>query len=212
MMGIAFIGAVCGHVDRIVADASREVMLEKIRQQIAKKFGAKGGAVVEGNMAVIREGLEATQHVDYDAPEFGAIETQPLRRRRAAASRSRPACAAIGGATPDGGFFDRDYYEDMIGSAVPRRHDRRGAGAARHRPVHAGGQRAPGRTRACSAATCRSSRPTCAPAAWSARWSARTPRFRTRCTTFTSCCSPASSSSRSARGAARGPARRRSIR
>ena len=42
----------------------------KIRQQLEKKFGSKGAAVVEGNMAVINEGLEATQHVDYDAPEF----------------------------------------------------------------------------------------------------------------------------------------------
>src|SRR5271166_4117308 len=57
MMGIAFIGAVCGHVDRIVADASRDAMLTKIREQITKKFGAKGAAVVEGNMEVIKEGL-----------------------------------------------------------------------------------------------------------------------------------------------------------
>ena len=45
-------------------------MLKKIRQQIAKKFGAKGGPVVEGNMAVIHDGLKATQKVEYN--EFGS--------------------------------------------------------------------------------------------------------------------------------------------
>ena len=54
-------------------------MLKKIRQQISKKFGAKGGAVVEGNMAVIREGLEATQQ--------GRLRRAGVRRR----SRSQPA-------------------------------------------------------------------------------------------------------------------------
>ena len=41
MMGIAFIGAVCGHVDRIAADAPRDVLLDKIRKQISKKFGSE---------------------------------------------------------------------------------------------------------------------------------------------------------------------------
>ena len=53
---------------------------EKIRQQITKKFGAKGGSVVEGNMAVIREGLEATKNVDYDDPEFVRAEKATARR------------------------------------------------------------------------------------------------------------------------------------
>ena len=74
MMGIAFIGAVCGHVDRIAAGASAEAVLTKIRQQISKKFGAKGGAVVEGNMAVIRDGLERD-------PE-GRLRRVRIRRRR----------------------------------------------------------------------------------------------------------------------------------
>ena len=78
MMGIAFIGAVCGHVDRIVADASRDAILTKIRQLLSKKFGGKGAAVVEGNMEVIKEGLEATQAVDYNGPG--------VRRHRGGAS------------------------------------------------------------------------------------------------------------------------------
>lgn len=113
MMGIAFIGAVCGHVDRIVAGATQEAMLAKIRQLIAKKFGAKGGAVVEGNMAVMREGLEATQRVDYDAPGFAAVDAQPVVKGRRTVAISASMCRASG-AAPDAGFFDRAYYEAMM--------------------------------------------------------------------------------------------------
>ena len=62
--------AVVGHVERIKEGASEEALLKKIRQQISKKFGGKGGAVVEGNLAVMKEGLAATQRVDYESPEF----------------------------------------------------------------------------------------------------------------------------------------------
>jgi pyruvate-ferredoxin/flavodoxin oxidoreductase len=113
MMGIAFIGAVCGHVDRIVADTSRDAMLTKIRQQISKKFGGKGGAVVEGNMAVMKEGLEATQRVDYEAAEFAAIEAQPVAKSGRTIAISAGMCR-LSGTSSSEGFFDRDYYEDMI--------------------------------------------------------------------------------------------------
>ena len=92
MMGIAFIGAVCGHVDRIVADASRDAMLTKIRQQISKKFGGKGAAVVEGNMEVIKEGLEATEAVNYTAPEFAAIEAEPAPKTTRTVAISAEMC------------------------------------------------------------------------------------------------------------------------
>ena len=88
----------------------------------------------------------------------------------------------------------------------------RSAGAAGHRHVHAGRHCRLARTRACSAAPCRSSTPTCAPAAWNARWSARTPRFRTPCTTSTNCCStgdPAARHRRSPAGSDARPAFRR---
>jgi pyruvate-ferredoxin/flavodoxin oxidoreductase len=113
MMGIAFIGAVCGHADRIVAGASEDALLTKIRQQISKKFGAKGGAVVEGNIAVMREGLAATERVDYDSAEFAAVDKQPVTKSRRTVAISASMCR-IGGATPDGGFFDRDYYEEIM--------------------------------------------------------------------------------------------------
>jgi pyruvate-ferredoxin/flavodoxin oxidoreductase len=113
MMGIAFIGAVCGHVDRIVADASRDAMVTKIRQQIAKKFGAKGAAVVEGNMAVIREGLEATQALDYTQPEFVEAETEAGVKALRSVAISAEMCRVAGNA-PSEGVFDREYYEEMM--------------------------------------------------------------------------------------------------
>lgn len=113
MMGIAFIGAICGHVDRIAAGASEEVMLKKIQQQISKKFGAKGGAVVEGNMAVIREGLEATQKLNYNDPEFVQAEKAPVRANGRGVAISAAMCRAAGSAS-SAGFLDRDYYDDMV--------------------------------------------------------------------------------------------------
>ncbi|MDE2133207.1 MAG: 2-oxoacid:acceptor oxidoreductase family protein [Alphaproteobacteria bacterium] len=115
MMGIAFIGAICGHVDRIVAGAPQEAMLKKIRQQISKKFGAKGGAVVEGNMAVIREGLEATQKVDYSDPDFERAEKTPARANSRSVAVSAAMCRAAGQAS-SASFFDNEYYDDMVGA------------------------------------------------------------------------------------------------
>jgi len=113
MMGIAFIGAVVGHVERIKEGATEEALLKKIRQQISKKFGGKGGAVVDGNLAVMKEGLEATRRVDYESPEFVAIDSQPASKSKRSVAISAGMCR-IGGATPDGGFFDREYYEQMM--------------------------------------------------------------------------------------------------
>ena len=90
MMGIAFIGAIVGHVDRVAAGAPPAEILEKVEAQLDKKFGRKGATVVEGNMAVIRDGIEAGR-VDYDAPEFVAIDEG--RRARGSPWRCRRPCA-----------------------------------------------------------------------------------------------------------------------
>ncbi|HYO20710.1 MAG TPA: 2-oxoacid:acceptor oxidoreductase family protein, partial [Dermatophilaceae bacterium] len=113
MMGIAFIGAVAGNVDRVVGGATREAIAEKVRQQIEKKFGSKGAAVVEGNMGVIRDGIEATVRVDYEAPEFAEVDANrrellPLRT----VSLSASMCECTGSAGCNG-LFDRDYYDEM---------------------------------------------------------------------------------------------------
>ncbi len=114
MMGVAFIGAVCGHVDRVVADASEDVVLAKIRQQIGKKFGSKGQGVVESNMAVIREGLEATVRVDYDDPSFDRSRDETIVIEpdiSISALMGRPCGTAC-----DGGLFDGGYYDDVVAS------------------------------------------------------------------------------------------------
>ncbi|OHC65773.1 MAG: pyruvate-flavodoxin oxidoreductase [Rhodocyclales bacterium GWA2_65_20] len=114
MMGIAFIGAVAGHVDRVAAGAPAKVILEKIRKQISKKFGAKGAAVVEGNMAVIHGGVEATKKVDYQSAAFAKIEAQPATISIRNVSLSASMCQNAG--SSDCGMFDREYYDDMVAS------------------------------------------------------------------------------------------------
>ncbi len=107
MMGIAFIGAVCGHVDRISAGTSEEAVLAKIRQQISKKFGAKGGTIVESNMEVIREGLEATSRRSTTTIRPSRSSRKRRRRATARAWRSPPGCARRAAPSIQNGFFDR---------------------------------------------------------------------------------------------------------
>lgn len=113
MMGIAFIGAVCGHVDRVAAGASQDVILEKVRQQITKKFGSKGEQIVEGNMAVIREGLEAVQKVNYTDATFAesSISNKPAGRTVALSAQ----VAGVNGAATSS-FLDAKYYDDTVAS------------------------------------------------------------------------------------------------
>lgn len=114
MMGIAFIGAVVGHVDRVTQGASRDAIHDKVRAQIVKKFGTKGEAVVEGNMAVIREGMEVTQVVDYDSPAIRAIDdengsSRPLLSVALSANMCTSPTASSASA-----LFDPGYYEDLV--------------------------------------------------------------------------------------------------
>ena len=113
MMGIAFIGAVAAHVEQVSAGAAADAMLEKIRKQIAKKFGGKGQAVVDGNMAVIRDGAEATQRVDYEAAAFAKIDAKPAPIVLHNVSLSASLCQSSG-SSGCGGLFDREYFDDMI--------------------------------------------------------------------------------------------------
>ena len=113
MMGIAFIGAICGHVDRIVAGATHEVMLDKIRKDLQKKFGAKGGAVVEGNLTVIKEAFEATKKVDYTAPQFVEVEKAPAKAEGKSALISASMCKA-NRPTASANFLDAEYFDDIV--------------------------------------------------------------------------------------------------
>ena len=113
MMGIAFVGAVAGHVHQVAAGATPEVILEKVRQQISKKFGGKGGAVIDGNMAVISEGIEATKQVDYETEAFASIEARPVPIMMRNATLSAAMCQSAG---PSGcaGMFDSEYFEETV--------------------------------------------------------------------------------------------------
>ena len=101
-----------GHVKQVSAGATPKAILEKVRKQITKKFGSKGAAVVEGNMEVIREGIEATSRVDYDKPAFTKIDAKPapitLRNVTLSASMCQPDGASACG------LFDREYFNDMV--------------------------------------------------------------------------------------------------
>ncbi len=111
MMGIAFIGAVAAHVDRVSAGASQEAILEKVQAQIVKKFGSKGTKVVEGNMAVIREGIDAARVVDYDAPQLRAIDDEKATLALHSVATSSQMCGSSVGASA---LFDPVYYEDLV--------------------------------------------------------------------------------------------------
>lgn len=113
MMGIAFIGAVVAHVDRVAGGASQETIINKVEQQIAKKFGSKGKVVVDSNMAVIRDGIAAAVKINYDEPAFARLETAPKQITIRSAALSAAMCGN-GGAAPSGGLFDRDYYEETV--------------------------------------------------------------------------------------------------
>jgi pyruvate-ferredoxin/flavodoxin oxidoreductase len=113
MMGIAFIGAVAGHVDRVSQGADLDTMLTKVRSQIAKKFGSKGEAIVEGNMAVIKDAIDAVVTVDYSADEIVEIDAAPAALRAArTVSVSQDMCGTSAGTAA--ALFDPSYYEDII--------------------------------------------------------------------------------------------------
>jgi pyruvate-ferredoxin/flavodoxin oxidoreductase len=113
MMGIAFIGAICGHVDRIAAGASQESILEKVQQQVTKKFGSKGEAVVESNMKVVKEGLEATLKVDYNDSAFQEAEQLARVHTRPGVEVSASMVKTTGNAVTNG-MFDADYYKEIF--------------------------------------------------------------------------------------------------
>ncbi|MFZ0529518.1 MAG: 2-oxoacid:acceptor oxidoreductase family protein, partial [Propionicimonas sp.] len=111
MMGIAFIGAILGHVDGIARAGSATEIEAEVRAELAKKFGRRGDKVVEANMAVIRDGMRAAVPVDYDDPGFAAVETEQLRERRPALSAALSPTVTAGRTS---GLFDPGYYEEMV--------------------------------------------------------------------------------------------------
>ncbi|WED23125.1 2-oxoacid:acceptor oxidoreductase family protein [Vibrio sp. JC009] len=105
MMGIAFIGALCGHATQVTQGADQSLMLERITQQIAKKFGSKGEKVVASNMAVIRKGMNATMQVCYkDFDDASAEQSGNITAKKP--NQTQASC----------GLFDPSYFSNIAGS------------------------------------------------------------------------------------------------
>ncbi len=117
MMGIAFIGAICGNVDRIAAGRSEEAILQKIEQQVSKKFGAKGKAVVDSNMNVVRDGLKAAYKIDYSTDEFKQSEKLVTVQKSPGVEISA-AMSRAAGSTVTNGVFDKKYYDNILSDRI----------------------------------------------------------------------------------------------
>ena len=110
MMGMAFIGAVIGHVDRISQGSDREATIALVRHELEKKFGAKGSAIVDANMSVISDGMSSTQIVDYTLPEFA--EDDSLAAPKPAVLT--PLLVPPNGSAPEG-MYDPEYFDEIMG-------------------------------------------------------------------------------------------------
>ena len=194
MMGIAFIGAVTAYVDRVAAGAPREEILERVRHQLEKKFGRKGENVVEGNMAVIIDGIEATRRVDYDAPELVEIGEERSATPLLTVALSASMCPSTT-AEHTSGLFDPAYYEDLV-----MRPFREGTIAEAPVLPGVGLFMPPGTGAAKDKGLFRREVPQFHPdvctGCMDCAWSARTPRSRTPSTRCTTCSSPRSVGSR----------------
>ncbi|MFB9619940.1 2-oxoacid:acceptor oxidoreductase family protein [Brooklawnia cerclae] len=112
MMGIAFIGAVVGGVDRVARGTSVDALREKVYQQISKKFGTKGAAIVSSNMAVIEDGLTALVPVPYEEDAYLAVEDEPAHVASRGLALSSAMCPSACGAS---NLFDAEYYDRIMG-------------------------------------------------------------------------------------------------
>ena len=108
MMGMAFIGSVIGHVDRISKGSDTDATSVLVRHELEKKFGAKGAAVVEANMAVISDGMASTQVVDYTLPEFAEDDSVVAPKLGVLTSRM-----VAPGSSPEG-LYDAEYFDEII--------------------------------------------------------------------------------------------------
>ncbi len=112
MMGIAFIGAIIGHVDGAARGGTAEEIEAEVRAELTKKFGRRGERVVEANVAVIRDGMRAIR-VDYTDPAFAAVEADPIL----AGVRAALSVAMTPSVTQErnSGLFDPGYFEEILG-------------------------------------------------------------------------------------------------
>ena len=111
MMGIAFIGAILGHVKAVAHDGGAAETEAEVRAELSKKFGRRGDRVVEANMAVIRDGMTQAKKVDYADEAFVTVEAQVVRERRRTLS---PMMSPSVATARTSGLFDPSYYEEIV--------------------------------------------------------------------------------------------------
>lgn len=112
MMGMAFIGAIIGHVDRVARGADLAAIESDVKAELTKKFGRKGMSVVDANMAVIRDGMKAIA-VDYTDPAFEALEVDALAERVSVPLSARMTPAV--GQERATALFDPAYFDEVFG-------------------------------------------------------------------------------------------------
>ncbi|MEO5330003.1 MAG: 2-oxoacid:acceptor oxidoreductase family protein [Magnetococcus sp. THC-1_WYH] len=110
MMGIAFIGAMCGNVSQVVGRSSEEALLTKIQNQIQKKFGGKGDKVVASNMSVIKRGILSTRKVEYNDPTFIAAESGLNETQSGMGVAVSASMVQRETSSNYAGAFDQNYY------------------------------------------------------------------------------------------------------
>ena len=137
MMGIAFIGAVAAHVDRVSAGRLRA--RRSSRRCAPRSSRSSAARATRSSRATWPSSARASRRprvVDYDDARVPRDRRAPAGADRCTPSRCRRPCAARSSAR------QRPVRPGLLRgpdrAAVPRGHHRRGAGAARHRPVHAG--------------------------------------------------------------------------
>ncbi|MBF0415867.1 MAG: 2-oxoacid:acceptor oxidoreductase family protein [Magnetococcales bacterium] len=114
MMGIAFIGAMCGNVAQVMGRSSEEMLLTKIQNQIQKKFGGKGDKVVASNMAVIKRGILSTRKVEYNEPAFVAAAASATDAFRGPGVAISASMVQRGPGSNCAGMFDQGYFGKTI--------------------------------------------------------------------------------------------------
>ncbi|MDR0848887.1 MAG: 2-oxoacid:acceptor oxidoreductase family protein [Propionibacteriaceae bacterium] len=109
MMGIAFIGAIIANVPAITGGADENQVKELVMREIEKKFGSKGTKVVEANMAVVLDGIQASRVFDYEQyalDQYADTGKSPVLSGRLVPATSQSAPA---------GLYDPAYFDDMLG-------------------------------------------------------------------------------------------------
>ena len=114
MMGVAFVGALLAGVKELGDAADPDLLQREVQAELTKKYASKGQAVVEANLSVVLDGMNATHLIDYTSPEFVAADAEPSTARSARAADLSAAMCPVATAPAAQNLFDPAYYEDLM--------------------------------------------------------------------------------------------------